>query len=113
MLADLLEVLGDVLTSVRGPRFVHGRIRLIQGEAAGLALNEEVAGEATVDHRSITMGEVHLLGVAVAQASRVSYLEEVGKRAEVLRIEFETGLADWTVPEARAAKLRKRIGATA
>lgn len=118
MLADVLEVLGDVLVAVgearQGPRRVHGRIRLISGEAGDLEVGEEIGGDARVDHRSIILGGVELTGVAVGpHPLRVSYLDEIAERARVLRIEFDGGAAEWTVPEStNLRKLRKRIGAS-
>lgn len=118
MLAEILEVLGDALVAVgdawRGPRYVHSRIRLTQGEIAGLSQREDVGGEAAIDHRTIAMNDVTLTGVAIApRPLRVSYLDDIQQRAQVVRIEFDGGAAEWTIPEStNLRKLQKRIGAS-
>jgi len=118
MLADILEALGGTLVAVgearRGPRYVHGRIRLTRGEIEGLSLREDVGGEAMVDHRTIVIDDVTLTGVAIApQPLRISYLDDIQQRAQVVRIEFDGGAAEWTIPEStNLRKLQKRIGAS-
>jgi hypothetical protein len=118
MLADVLEFLGEAVVGVRealrGPRFIHGRFRLIDGATDGMARGEEISAEAIVDHRTITLGELELTGVAVSsQALRISYLDDIDQRAQVVRVEFDGGAGEWTIPASvDLRRLRKRIGAS-
>ncbi len=118
MLAEILEVLGDALVAVgdarRGPRHVHSRIRLTNGEIKGLSSREDVVGEVAIDHRTIAINDVALTGVAIApQPLRMTYLDDIQQRAQVVRIEFDGGAAEWTIPEStNLRKLQKRIGAS-
>ncbi|MEW1834292.1 hypothetical protein [Microbacterium sp. NPDC079995] len=118
MLSDVLEFLfeavGGVREALRGPRFIHSRFRLIDGAAGGMVRGEEIAAEAIVDHRSITLGDLELRGVAVSsQSLRISYLDDIDQRAQVVRVEFDGGAGEWTIPASvDRRRLRKRIGAS-
>ncbi|THE06450.1 hypothetical protein E1I21_11895 [Microbacterium oleivorans] len=122
MLDGVITIAGELLNmAVTGilsrdrERTVHSTLRLTDGEANGLVLDEPVEGDAVVSCQRIRLDAVDLTNVEVVWNSQnvrdPALTAYIAEGTAVLVIRIDGGVAEWTVPAGRVGAVGKWLTA--